>query len=172
VPTLLPLLANNYWQGAGRDTGRDRAVGAGGGGRRCPGGRVRAGDELEGEGPASKLSGEANNAAGGAGAAGQGPSRCGAQTDAVAEKAVEDALGSMRDPEALASSAEGLGSSDPAAEAVAVKVLGLAKSAEHAGKLKEIAQDASGPLPLRVSALRGVLEAGGEEGEAFAVKGR
>ncbi len=168
VPSLLPLLAENFWQvqiailDAIAESGAvaqaaDALAAASAPGKNW---KVRT--------RAIRLLGDANSVAAAKGLLEKALPAAGAPTDPEAERAVEEALSRMTDAQALKVVAEGMGSPDVGRKLLSVKVLGRAKSVEAVGKLKEIGLDAGAPTPLRVAAIRAVVAAGGDDGIAFA----
>ncbi|MCE9584907.1 MAG: HEAT repeat domain-containing protein [Planctomycetes bacterium] len=170
LPKLLPLLAQNYWQvqiaildavaESGELAGATEALGA----------AAAPGQKWEVRERAIRLLGEANTAQAAGALLEKALPPVGQPPDAEAERAVENALATMKDAEALKFVAQGLGSTDAGRKLLAVKVLGLALHTESVAKFKEFAADTAAPTPLRVAALRAAVQAGAEDGVTFAFK--
>ncbi|KAF0243260.1 MAG: hypothetical protein FD180_3487 [Planctomycetota bacterium] len=170
LPRLLPLLAENYWQvqiaildvlAESEDFSQATdALGA----------AASPGKNWEVRARAIRLLGRTNSASAARALLDKALPSATGPPDPEADRAVEEALSSMTDPESLKVVAEGLGSSDLSRKLLAAKVLGRAKSAESIAKLKEFGTDAAAPTPLRIAAIRAVLLAGGEDGAAYAIK--
>lgn len=170
IPTLLPLLADNFWQVQIAILDAVAEAGAVASAAEALGAVSAPGKNWKVRTRAIRLLGDANSAAAARALLEKALPAVGAAADSEAERAVEEALSRMTDAEALKVVAEGLNSAELGRKLLSVKVLGRAKNTAAVAKLKEIGADAAAPTPLRVAAIRAVVMAGGDDGVAYATK--